>query len=150
MRALHHRLAPAKGGCVCAQNAAESSPSVLVKWRSQNEWLFMETNTLPFEKIIFVCTNERAEGERVCCRGGGGGELRDKLKAMVKARQMRSKVRVSQSGCMDKCEDGPNIMVFPDNVWFSHVTDADLEPLLDAVTRSLETGERLVPPEAMT
>lgn len=100
----------------------------------------MEINALPFEKIIFVCTNQRVDGERVCCISGGGGELRDKLKAMVKARQLRSRVRVSQSGCMDKCEDGPNIMVFPDNVWFSRVTEADLEPILDAVAQSLESG----------
>jgi len=110
----------------------------------------VETNALPFEKIIFVCTNQRAEGERVCCMSSGGGELRDKLKAMVKARQLRSRIRVSQSGCMDKCEDGPNIMVFPDNVWFSSVTEADLEAILDAVIRSLETGELLAPPPQFT
>lgn len=109
----------------------------------------MDTNSLPFEKIIFVCTNERAEGERVCCMSAGGGELRDTLKAMVKARQLRSRIRVSQSGCMDKCEDGPNIMVFPDNIWFSHVTAVDLEPILDAVVHSLESGEPLVPPQAI-
>ena len=101
----------------------------------------MEFNGLPFEKIIFVCTNQRDEGERVCCQRGGGCELRDTLKAMVKTRQLRSKVRVSQSGCMDRCEDGPNIMVFPDNVWFSHVGSGDLEAILDAVVRSLDTGE---------
>jgi len=110
----------------------------------------MDIDALPFEKIIFVCTNLRADGERACCMNGGGGALRDTLKAMVKARQLRSKVRVSQSGCMDKCEDGPNIMIFPDNVWFSHVTEADLEPILDAVTRSLESGLPLVPPSEMT
>ncbi len=109
----------------------------------------MDINPIPFEKVMFVCTNLRPDGERVCCMNGGGGELRDKLKAMVKARQLRSKVRVSQSGCMDKCEDGPNIMVFPDNVWFSHVTEADLEPILEAVARSLETGEPLAPPPAI-
>lgn len=106
----------------------------------------MDTQPLPYRKIIFVCTNQREAGERVCCMAGGGGELRDKLKAMVKARQMRSRVRVSQSGCLDKCEDGPNIMVFPDNVWFSHVTEADLESIVAAVARSLETGEPIAPP----
>jgi len=109
----------------------------------------MESNDLPFEKILFVCTNQREEGERVCCQRGGGCELRDTLKAMVKARQLRSRVRVSQSGCMDRCEDGPNVMIFPDNVWFSHVTSSDLEAILDAVVRSLETGAP-IPPRAFT
>lgn len=109
----------------------------------------MESNDLPFEKIIFVCTNQREEGERVCCQRGGGCELRDTLKAMVKSRQLRAKVRVSQSGCMDRCEDGPNVMVFPDNVWFSRVTASDLESILDAVAHSLETGAP-IPPRAFT
>ncbi|MBX7255909.1 MAG: (2Fe-2S) ferredoxin domain-containing protein [Candidatus Hydrogenedentes bacterium] len=103
----------------------------------------MQTNALPHEKIIFVCTNVREPGERVCCAGAGGCELRDKLKAMVKARQLRSKVRVSQSGCMDKCEDGPNIMIFPDNVWLSGVHESDLNAIVDAVARAVETGEPL-------
>ena len=102
----------------------------------------METNALPYEKIIFVCTNQREPGERACCAGGGGCELRDKLKTMIKDRKLRSKVRVSQSGCMDKCEDGPNVMIFPDNVWLSHMQETDLDGIVDAVAQSLATGER--------
>ena len=100
----------------------------------------MQANPLPHEKIVFVCTNRREAGERVCCANGGGCELRDTLKAMVKARQLRSKVRVSASGCMDKCEDGPNVMIFPDNVWLSGVRASDLNAIVDAVQRSVETG----------
>lgn len=103
----------------------------------------MELNALPHEKIIFVCTNQREPGERVCCAGSGGCEIRDRLKAMIKTRHLRSKVRVSQSGCMDRCEDGPNVMIFPDNVWLSHVREADLDAIVDAVARAVETGEPL-------
>ncbi len=99
----------------------------------------MQTNPLPHQKIIFVYTNQREPGERNCCANGGGCILRDKLKDMVKKRQLRSKIRVSQSGYMDKCEDGPNIMIFPDNIWLSHVQESDLETILNAVALSLET-----------
>ena len=100
----------------------------------------MQTNDLPHEKIVFVCTNRREPGERICCAEGGGCELRDTLKEMVKARGLKGTVRVSASGCMDKCEEGPNIMIFPDNIWLSGVRASDLQPILDAVVRSLETG----------
>lgn len=100
----------------------------------------MHANELPYEKIIFVCTNRREPGERICCAEGGGCELRDTLKEMVKARGFKGKVRVSASGCMDKCEDGPNVMLFPENIWLSGVHASDLQPILDAVVRSLETG----------
>lgn len=101
----------------------------------------MILNELPHEKIIFVCTNRREPGDRICCAAGGGCELRDTLKEMVKARGLKGKVRVSASGCMDKCEDGPNVMIFPDNIWLSGVRTNDLQPILDAVMRSLETGD---------
>ncbi len=99
----------------------------------------MHANELPHDKIIFVCTNRREPGERICCAVGGGCELRDALKGMVKARGLKGRVRVSASGCMDKCEEGPNVMIFPDNVWLSGVRASDLQPILDAVVRSLET-----------
>ena len=107
----------------------------------------MESNDIPFEKIIFVCTNRREPGERVCCAGSGGCELRDKLKDMVKARQLKGRVRVSASGCMDRCEDGPNIMIFPDDVWLSHVRDGNLDRILAAVEESLKTGIPFVVPD---
>ena len=93
---------------------------------------------LPHGKIIFVCTNWREEGERVCCASRCGVELHARLKALVKERGYRTKIRVSKSGCMDRCEEGANMMVFPDNVWLSGMTDADLEGLVDRVIADLE------------
>lgn len=103
----------------------------------------MQQSGLPFCRVIFVCTNERAPGERICCSAGGGGALQEKLKAMVKERGLRGRIRVSRSGCMDRCEDGPNIMVFPDNAWYSNVQEADLEPLLDSIVASLDAEGKL-------
>lgn len=97
----------------------------------------METGPLPYKKIIFVCTNRRESGPRTCCAHHDGEAIREALKDMVKKRRLRSKIRVSQSGCMDQCEHGPNIMVFPDNMWYSGVTIADLDAILDAIAASL-------------
>ncbi len=97
----------------------------------------MEKRVLPFRKIVFVCTNRRENGERVSC-GKCGEALRDRLKAMVKERRLNSRIRVSQSGCQDRCEEGPNIMVFPDNVWYAHVQDEDLEVILEEIVATLE------------
>lgn len=97
----------------------------------------MEKQGLPFQKIVFVCTNRREGSDRVSCAGCGEA-LRDRLKSMVKERRLNSRIRVSQSGCQDRCEQGPNIMVFPDNVWYSHVQDADLETILEDIIATLE------------
>ena len=103
----------------------------------------MDTEDLPFEKIIFVCTNKRDKDDRVCCARMGGGDLRDTLKDLVKSRGLKKKVRVSTSGCMDVCEDGPNIMIFPDNVWLTHVKKSELIRILDAIVRSIENDAPL-------
>jgi (2Fe-2S) ferredoxin len=97
----------------------------------------MEKRPTPHHRIIFVCTNERPPGERPCCAAADGGTLRTRLKEMVKARRLRGRIRVSQAGCLDRCEDGPNIMVFPDNVWYSQVEGSDLDRILDEVVDSL-------------
>ncbi|MCP4640831.1 MAG: (2Fe-2S) ferredoxin domain-containing protein [bacterium] len=105
----------------------------------------MERNALPRKKMVFVCANLREDGSRICCADGGGRELHAKLKEMVKNRRLRSKVRVCKSGCMDRCEQGPNVMVFPDDMWYSGVTEADLETILADIQTSLNAESPAVP-----
>ncbi|HRI89185.1 MAG TPA: (2Fe-2S) ferredoxin domain-containing protein, partial [Candidatus Hydrogenedentes bacterium] len=98
----------------------------------------MQSNDLPFEKIIFVCTNKRDKGERVSCGREGGCDLRNKMKEMVKARGLKDKVRVSTSGCMDVCEEGPNVMIFPDNVWLARVKEKEAVAIVEAIAESID------------
>ena len=89
----------------------------------------MEKNNVPYERIFFVCTNRR-EGEAVCCSRGGSEPIREALKRYVRENKLIGKVRISQSGCMDLCAQGPNIMVFPDNIWYKNVRLEDLPILI--------------------
>ena len=90
----------------------------------------MEQKPLPFQKIVFVCVNNRDNGEPACAARGSKA-IQEKLKQISKDRGLKGKVRVSQSGCMDLCAQGPNVMVFPDNVWYRNVTEADVERIAD-------------------
>lgn len=101
----------------------------------------LQDHDLPYEIIVFVCTNQRAEGERVCCAGRGSVNLHARLKQLVQARGLKPKVRVSKSGCMDQCEEGPNVMMFPGCRWFSAVQDEDLERLLSLIEAKLQDTE---------
>ena len=98
----------------------------------------MQEKDLPHKKIVFVCINRRAEGERTCCDSKGGAELHARLKELIRERGYRTKIRVSKSGCMDRCEEGANMMVFPDNTWLSHVGDGDLEGLVDRLIADVD------------
>lgn len=92
----------------------------------------MEEKKIPFRKILFVCVNERKEGDGPSCGPRGGGAIREKLKACLQERGLKGKVRVTQSGCMDLCSLGPNVMVFPDCVWYRGVTEGDVPTIAEA------------------
>jgi (2Fe-2S) ferredoxin len=97
----------------------------------------MKESKLPFRTIIFVCVNERPDGE-ASCGPRGAGAIRERLKAEVKARGLKGRVRVSQAGCMDLCALGPNVMVFPDGIWYQGVTEQDVPAIIE---RHMKTGE---------
>jgi len=91
----------------------------------------METSNPKFEKYVFVCINERPAGERVSCGGTFcGKELSDKLKEAVKQAGQAGRIRVSKSKCLDVCEEGANVIVYPDNVWFKKVELTDIPAIL--------------------
>jgi (2Fe-2S) ferredoxin len=92
----------------------------------------MESAKPAFEKYIFVCTNERAEGDRESCgKSFCGKELHAKLKEAVKLAGMADKIRVSKSGCLDVCEEGANILFYPENIWLNHVELSDISAVLE-------------------
>ena len=79
----------------------------------------------PYERILFVCCNEREKGEDACA-ARGSAELQKKLKDHMKAKGLKGRVRVARSLCLGLCAQGPNICVMPENVWYSGVTGQDL------------------------
>ena len=87
----------------------------------------MQAGPPAFKKYIFVCENERTEGD--CC-GAAGQTIREKLKQLVKDRGLAKKIRVSRAGCLDVCSEGPNILLMPENIWFKGVTEKDLGEIL--------------------
>ncbi len=94
----------------------------------------MEITTPRFQKHIFVCENEK---DGACCGKKGGALLRETLKTRVKELGLTGKVRVSRSGCLDACEEGANVILMPDNVWFKGVEAKDIETILEKVKKCI-------------
>lgn len=92
----------------------------------------MEITASKFDKYVFVCENERT-GE-ACCMPEGL-RIREALKSLVKSRGLAGKIRVSRSGCLDVCADGPSVLIMPDNVRLKNVSEADVERILDIVSK---------------
>ena len=84
-----------------------------------------------FEKHIFVCGNQRpASHPRGCCDPLAQGNLQKLFKQKLAERGLKGRVRANQAGCLDQCEHGPNLVVYPDAVWYGFVTEADVEEII--------------------
>jgi (2Fe-2S) ferredoxin len=84
--------------------------------------------------------NERPAGHpRGCCKEKGAEKLRNYLKARAKELGLDD-VRVNQSGCLDRCELGPTMVIYPEGIWYSYHSIEDAEEILQ---RHLIKGERV-------
>ncbi len=95
----------------------------------------------PFYRIhVFCCTNVRPAGHpRGCCSEKGSVRLRNYMKARAKELGLDG-VRVNASGCLDRCELGPTVVIYPEGVWYSCPTPADVDEILE---RHLIEGGRV-------
>jgi (2Fe-2S) ferredoxin len=85
----------------------------------------------PFTKHIFVCTNRRPDGSpRGCCASKGGDDIRLEFKKELDAHDIRG-VRANNSGCLDACERGVTVVVYPDGVWYGPVTKSDVKQIVE-------------------
>ncbi|MBI3088626.1 MAG: (2Fe-2S) ferredoxin domain-containing protein [Candidatus Omnitrophica bacterium] len=96
----------------------------------------MEQARVPYQKILFVCINRR-QPQELCCSQRESESIAEALKARVKALGLSRHVRVSKSGCQDLCAKGPNVMVFPDYLWYHAVSLEDVERIIQEVTQGL-------------
>ena len=90
----------------------------------------MQTNPIPFEKQIFVCTNDR-KGEKSSCGDHQAEAVFTELRKIAKDRGLHPRIRVAQAKCLGKCNQGTTIMVYPDNVWYSDVNLQDVPALAE-------------------
>jgi (2Fe-2S) ferredoxin len=97
----------------------------------------LNEHPVPYQRIVFVCTHDRTSGPRVSCGSRGGSELREQLKALVKAHGLSDQIRISGSGCMDVCEEGPNAMVFPDARWICGAEPDDAETIFEQIRQGI-------------
>jgi len=84
-----------------------------------------------YEHHVFVCENRRPPDDpRGCCAAKGGAEVRTALKVAAKEAGLGKRVRVNTAGCLDQCEHGVTVVVYPEAVWYGHVTLADVDEIV--------------------
>lgn len=85
-----------------------------------------------FEAHVFVCTNRRPDdNKRGSCAAKGSEKLRDYMKVRARELGLDGRVRVNAAGCLDRCELGSTMVVYPDGVWYTFHSNADVDEILE-------------------
>ena len=90
----------------------------------------MNKKQMPYQRQIFVCTND-AKGEKASCGDHKGEEIFRALRETAKQKGLHPKIRVAQAKCLGQCNQGVNIMIYPENIWFNHVRLEDAPAIAD-------------------
>jgi (2Fe-2S) ferredoxin len=97
-----------------------------------------------YEKHIFICTNQRAEGaHRKSCGEGHGMEIVDAFKKRLKELNLPMKLRAQKSGCLDICDFGQTIAIYPEGVFYAGVELRDVEEIIQEHIVNNRVVERL-------
>jgi (2Fe-2S) ferredoxin len=97
-----------------------------------------------YKHHVFFCCNQRDDG-RPSCNDHGSQVVRDYAKAKIKKLGLsgRGKVRVNQAGCLDRCEEGPVLVVYPEETWYTFVDESDVDEIIQKHLIEGEVVERL-------
>jgi (2Fe-2S) ferredoxin len=85
-----------------------------------------------FTHHIFICCNQRQPGHsRGCCDPDGCELLRNLMKAEIKKRGLGPLVRANKAGCLDQCERGPTVVIYPQAIWYGGVRPHDVPRIVE-------------------
>lgn len=92
----------------------------------------MDSGKIPYQRQIFVCTNDR-KGEKPSCGDQNGEAIFTELRRIAKEKGLHPNIRVAQAKCLGQCAQGVNVMVYsaaePDGIWFKNVHSSDVPEL---------------------
>ncbi|MEO8847560.1 MAG: (2Fe-2S) ferredoxin domain-containing protein [Casimicrobiaceae bacterium] len=97
-----------------------------------------------YKRHVFFCCNKRDAPER-CCADANASAMQAYAKARIKAlgQSGKDRVRINKAGCLDRCEEGPVLVVYPDDVWYTYIDQSDIDEIVDRHVLNGEIVERL-------
>jgi (2Fe-2S) ferredoxin len=97
-----------------------------------------------FQHHVFFCINERNDG-RACCADRNAQALQEYAKKRLKTLDMNGpgKIRINKAGCLDRCEEGPVLVVYPEGIWYTYIDEEDINDIVDSHLIAGKPVERL-------
>ncbi|NNC97622.1 MAG: (2Fe-2S) ferredoxin domain-containing protein [Gammaproteobacteria bacterium] len=102
-----------------------------------------------YQHHVFFCTNQRGpEASRPCCAAAGSDAVRLYAKKRLKELGLHGegKIRINSSGCLDRCELGPTLVVYPEGIWYCYLDESDVDEIIDSHLLKGQIVERLLLP----
>jgi len=99
-----------------------------------------------YRRHIFFCTNDRGAGaDRPSCNRCGSAAMREYAKARIKELGLagEGQVRVNAAGCLDRCEQGPVCVVYPEGTWYTYVDETDIDEIVESHLAGGQPVDRL-------
>lgn len=97
-----------------------------------------------YEKHLFICENGREPGHpRGCCASKNGAAVKEKFKTRLKELNLSPIIRANSAGCLDACEFGPVVVIYPEQVWYGGVKEEDVEEIIQEHIIKNKVVERL-------
>ncbi|MVN21689.1 (2Fe-2S) ferredoxin domain-containing protein [Mucilaginibacter arboris] len=96
-----------------------------------------------YEKHLFICTNQRPEGARVSCGEAHGLALVAAFKKAILHNGLTTEIRTQRTGCMETCEMGPSVVVYPEGIFYGHVQLSDVDEIVSEHLINNRVVERL-------
>lgn len=98
-----------------------------------------------FEHHVFFCLNQRPDGE-LCCQDKGAEAAFDYMKSRVKTLGLNGegKVRINRAGCLDRCSQGPLLVIYPQAIWYTFIDNDDIDEIIESHLQQGKIVKRLI------
>ncbi len=84
----------------------------------------------PFRYHVYLCTQEKTDPKASSCTNRGSKEVLEALRAELNKTGLGDDVQVTTSGSFGLCDRGPNMVVYPEGVWYSGVQKIDVAEIV--------------------
>lgn len=84
-----------------------------------------------YTKHLFICVNQRSNGE-ACCNDAGAENICDYTKKQLKSLGLAGKggIRINKAGCLGRCDLGPVLVIYPEGIWYRYQTQQDIDEII--------------------
>jgi (2Fe-2S) ferredoxin len=96
---------------------------------------------MKYQKHLFICTNQRID--KACCGENTGMKLVELFKKSIAQRKLNVAIRTQRAGCLDVCEFGPAMVVYPEGIFYGNVKESDVEEIVESHIVNNKPVERL-------